>query len=154
MRTRLIFLPLLLCTTPAFAQAAPAATPAPKPSDPTAEMQRVLGDPAMADRLGNMMQGLSKAVLDLPVGEVQAAAEGRKPTAAERRMTVRDMARRDDPNFDRNFQRQIAQARPMIRQSMTAMSQALPGMMQGLQQAGKALERAAANMPDPTYPKR
>jgi hypothetical protein len=42
----------------------------------------------------------------------------------------------------------------MIRQSMAAMSQALPAMMHGLQQAGKALERAAANMPDPTYPKR
>jgi hypothetical protein len=101
-----------------------------------------------------MMQVLSKAFLDLPVGEVQAAVEGRTPTAAERRMTVRDVARRDDPNFDRNFQRQIAQTGPMVRQSMAAMSQALPAVMQGLQQAGKALERAAANMPDPTYPKR
>jgi hypothetical protein len=48
----------------------------------------------------------------------------------------------------------MAQAKPMIQQSMTAMSQALPGIMKGLQQAGQALERAAANMPDPTYPKR
>jgi hypothetical protein len=152
MRTRLILFPLLMSATPAFAQAA--APVPPPPRDPTAEMQRVLNDPAMADRLGNMMQVLSKAFLDLPVGEVQAAVEGRTPTAAERRMTVRDVARRDDPNFDRNFQRQIAQTGPMVRQSMAAMSQALPAVMQGLQQAGKALERAAANMPDPTYPKR
>jgi hypothetical protein len=152
MRTRLILFPLLLCATPAFAQAAAPAPP--PPSDPTVEMQRVLNDPAMADRLSSMMQGISHAFLNLPVGEVQAAVEGRKPTASEKRMTVRDMARRDDPNFDRNFQRQIAQSGPMIRQSMAAMSQALPAMMHGLQQAGKALERAAANMPDPTYPKR
>jgi len=69
-------------------------------------------------------------------------------------MTVRDMARKDDPNFDRNFQRQMAQTGPMMRQSMKALGDAIPAMMQGLSQAGKALERAAANMPDPTYPKR
>jgi hypothetical protein len=154
MRISLILLPLLLAASPAFAQAAAPVTPAPQAKDPTAEMQRVLNDPAMADRLANIMQGLSKAFLNLPVGEVQAAVEGRKPTAAERRMTVRDIERRDDPHFDRDFQQRMAQAKPMIQQSMTAMSQALPGIMQGLQQAGKALERAAANMPDPTYPKR
>jgi hypothetical protein len=69
-------------------------------------------------------------------------------------MTVRDIERRNDPNFDRDFQQRIAQAKPMVQQSMKALSDALPAMMQGLQQAGSALERAAAKMPDPTYPKR
>jgi hypothetical protein len=154
MRTSLILLPLLLAASPAFAQPAAPVTAPPQAKDPTAEMQRVLNDPAMADRLANMMQALSKAFLNLPVGEVQAAVEGRKPTVAERRMTVRDIERRDNPDFDRDFQQRMAQAKPMIQQSMTAMSQALPGIMKGLQQAGQALERAAANMPDPTYPKR
>ena len=147
MRKTLILLPILLTTSPALAQTAP--TP-----PETAQIERALNDPAMADRLTNAMQVMSKAFLDLPAGEVQAALEGRRATPAEKRMTVRDMARRDDPNFDRNFQRQIAQSGPMIRQSMRAMSQALPAMMQGLTQAQHALERAAANMPDPTYPKR
>jgi len=150
MRTGLILLPLLLSSAPAFAQAAP-----PPASPPAAqEVQRVLNDPAMVDRMTGMMQAMSKAFLNLPVGEIQAAAEGRPPTPAERHMTVRDVARRDDPNFDRNFQQRIAQSGPMVKQSMRALSDALPGMMQGLQQAGRALERAAANMPDPTYPKR
>ena len=35
-----------------------------------------------------------------------------------------------------------------------ALNQALPAMMQGLNQAQQALERAVANMPDPTYPRR
>jgi len=150
MRNKLILLPLLLGARPAFAQAAP------PPVAPRAEqeVQRVLNDPAMVDRMTGMMQAMSKAFLNLPVGEIQAAAEGRPATQAERHMTVRDMARRDDPNFDRNFQQQIAQTGPMVKQSMRALSDALPSMMQGLQQAGKALERAAANMPDPTYPKR
>ena len=117
-------------------------------------MQRVLNDPAMADRLSGMMQAMSQAFLNLPVGEIQAAAEGRKPTAAERRMTVRDVGRRDDPKFERNFERQMANSKPMIQQSMRALSTALPAMMKGMEDMGRALERAAANMPDPTYPKR
>ncbi len=152
MRTQSIFIPLLLCTAPALAQTPPPA--APQVQQTPQDMQRVLNDPAMADRLANVMQALSKAFLDLPVGQVQAAVEGRQPTAAERKLTVRDMGRRDDPNFDRNFRQQIANSKPMIEQSMKALSQALPAMMKGMDEAGQALERAAANMPDPTYPRR
>lgn len=148
MRNILIAIPLLLCAAPALSQAAPPAQPQ------ISEVQNVLANPAMADKLANMMQAMSDAFLNLPAGEVQAAIEGRKPTAAEKRMTVRDVARKDDPNFDRDFRQQIAQAKPMIQHSMKALSTALPAMMQGLSQASKAIERAAANMPDPTYPKR
>ena len=154
MRTSLILLPLLLGASAAFAQAAAPVTPPPATPNAGQEMQRVLSDPTMADRLTGMMQAMSRAFLDLPAGQIQAAAKGRAPTAAEKHMTVRDMARRDDPNFDRNFQQRMAQARPMIQQSMKALSDALPAMMNGLEQAEKGLERAAANMPDPTYPKR
>jgi hypothetical protein len=142
-RTTLVLIPLLLCATPALAQ-----SPAPSP------LPRALTDPATADKLANAVQGISKALLDLPVGEVQAAMEGRPPTPAERKLTVRDLGRRDDPNFDRNFRQQIAQARPAIEHGMKVLSTALPAMMKGLEDAGRAIDRAAANMPDPTYPKR
>jgi uncharacterized protein involved in exopolysaccharide biosynthesis len=142
MRKTLILLPMLLCASPALAQ-----QPAPQPPPQ-------LTDPAVADRLANAMQAMSKALLDLRVGELKAAVEGGQATPAEKRMTVRDIARRDDPDFDRKFQQRMAQTGPMVRQSMKALNDALPAMMQGLQQAEKALERAAANMPDPTYPKR
>ena len=148
MRTKLLMFPLLLCTTTAFAQTA---GPAARDS---AQVQSMLNDPAMADRLANVMQVMSKSFMNLPVGEVQAALEGRAPTRAEKRMTVRDIARRDNRNFERDFQQQMANAKPMVQQGMKALSDALPAMMQGLQQAGGALERATANMPDPTYPKR
>src|SRR5436190_19015389 len=123
MRKILTALPIVLCASPALAQPAPSAGPDP------AQIQRILADPAMADRLTGMMQALSKAFLDMPVGELKAAAEGRRATPTEKRMTVRDMARKDDPDFDRNIQRQIAQSGPMIRQSRKAMSDALRGIM-------------------------
>jgi hypothetical protein len=149
MRTAIAVLALLI--------AAPAAAQAPAPSaPPPAEQQveRALNDPAMADRLAHAMDAVSKAFLNLRVGEVQAAVEGREATPAEKQMTVRDLERRSDPDFERNFRRQMAQVRPIMQQSMKAMAEALPAMRQGLEQAREAIERAAANMPDPTYPKR
>ena len=141
MSKSLFILPLLLSASPALAQPAPQLPPE-------------LTDPATADKLANAMQGLSQALLDLRVGEVRAALEGRQASPAERRMTVRDMARQDDPNFDRHVQQDMANVRPMVRQSMNALNQALPAMMQGFAQAQQAIERAVANMPDPTYPRR
>ena len=143
MRKILVLLPLLGFAAPAMAQPAP-----------PLQLPPELTDPATADRLADAVQGLSQALLDLRVGEVRAALEGRPPSPGERNMTVRDMARRDDPNFDRHVQRDIANVRPMMRQSMNALNQALPQMMQGLNQAQQALERVVANMPDPTYPRR
>ena len=148
MRKSLILLPLSVSAAPAIAQNA---TP---PRGEIGQVERVLADAATADRLTNVVQALSNAVLDLPVGQLQAAVEGRPLTPADRNTTVRDIARRDDPNFDRDFHQKVAQAGPMVRQSMQAMSQALPEMMQSLKHAQKALERAAANMPDPNYPVR
>jgi hypothetical protein len=142
MRLMLIPVSLLLCATPALGQA------------PAQQVPPQLTDPAMAEKLANTAQALSKAFLDLRIGEIQAAVEGRKPNAADRKLTVRDLGRRDDPNFERNLRQQMAQAKPMIQQSMKALADALPSVMQGLEQAQKSLERAAANMPDPTYPKR
>ncbi len=147
MRNLLIAVPLALLAAPAVA-----AQPAPRPEP--IQVPAEITDPAFTDRLADMMQAMSKVFLDMPIGEVQAAAEGRKATAAERKLTVRDIGRRDDPNFDRNFDRQIAQARPMIQQSMKAFAQALPAITKSLSEAAGALERATANLPRPDYPRR
>jgi hypothetical protein len=64
------------------------------------------------------------------------------------------MARRDDPDFDRHMQQQIANVGPMMQRSMNALNQALPAVMQSLTEAQKSIERAVSNIPDPTYPRR
>jgi hypothetical protein len=138
----------------ALLAAQPADAPAAPPPPPAVQLPPQLTDPATGDKLANVMEALSHAFLNLPVGEVQAAVEGRPATRADRRLTVRELARRDDPNFDRNLERRIAEARPKIQSSMRALATALPQVMQGLHQAREAIERAAANMPDPNYPKR
>ena len=132
-----------LIATPAAAHQAPSVPQVPKE----------LTDPAMADKLARMMQVLSRSFLELPVGELEAAAEGREPTPADRARTVRSKGRKDDPNFDRNFQRHITNSKPMIESAMKAMAAALPAMMEGLSKAGHELEKATANLPTPKYPK-
>ena len=136
MRTALALLPLTLLATPAVA--------APPPQVPPQ-----LSDPATIDRLTNAMQALSHAMMNLPVGQIQAAVEGRPVTPADRNRTLRDI----EPGLDRDVQAQIAQARPRMQASMKALSEAMPAMMQSLHEAKKALDRAEANMPDPNYPK-
>lgn len=142
---------LLLAVSIALIAAPVAAQPAPQPGQ--IQVPQELTDPAMADKLARILQGLSKALMELPVGEVQAAVEGREATAQEKRMTVRDLARRGDPEFDRKLEQQIAQSKPMIEQSMRALSQALPAMTKALSDVARQMERATANMPRPDYPR-
>src|SRR4051812_9121739 len=124
MRKYLILLPLLLGATPAVAQ------------DPAAgiKVPRELTDPRTAAKVDRAMQAMTKALLALKVGEVQAAVEGRTPTPAERKLTVGDLARRDHVDV----QRQIAEAGPKIAQGMKALSDALPAIMKAVDNASRA----------------
>ena len=143
MRLFLIALPLTLIAAPAIAQ--PARAP---------ELPRELTDPAMADKLGKMAGALSRALLDLNVGEVQAAVEGRPVTQADRRRTVRDMAARGDPNIERNIERQAATSGAAIQAGAKAIAAALPAIIDAIDRAADEIDRATANLPQPGYPRR
>jgi len=141
MRKILIVLPLALCASPAFAQAAPQLPPE-------------LTDPATVHRLAGTLESLTQALMTVRIGEAKAALEGREATPRERNMTVGDYARRNDPNFDRHIHQQIATIEPQVQRGVQAMNRALPALMQSLDDAQRAVDRALANMPDPTYPRR
>jgi len=137
MRATIFALPLLLSATPLCAQT-------PVPQIP----------PAAVDKVANTLDAVTDAIMSLPVGRLQAAIDGRAPTAAEQQMTVRDLEARKDPEFESKLHRHIAEARPMVRQSIRAVNDAIPQMVEGLQQVSRSLQRATANLPDPSYPKR
>jgi hypothetical protein len=141
MRRSLILLPLLLLSSPALAQ-------------PVPQLPPELSDPAMAQRLTGAVQAISNAFLDIRIGEIRAAIDGREADPGERNMTVRDMARRDDPDFDRHVQQKIASVGPVVQQGAQAVNRALPVVMRDLIDAQQSIERAVANLPDPTYPRR
>ena len=142
MRKTLIILPLLLSATPAFAQ------------QPVPQLPPELTDPAAAMKLARTMQVLSTALLNIRVGDMHAALEGREATPAERDETVGDIVRRKDPDFDRHLQEQVATVGPKIQRSMRAINRALPQVMRDVDDAQRSLERAVSNLPDPNYPRR
>lgn len=138
---RMLAVPLLVLAAPAAAE------------PDTSGIEQALRDPATAERIDRSIGALTDALLDLKVGEFQAAIEGRQPNAADRALTVRELERRSgrDPEAIR---RQVREAGPAIAKSMNALAEALPALTRALADVEKAVERAAANMPDPTYPKR
>jgi hypothetical protein len=141
MRKTLIILPLLLSASPAFAQQA-----SPIPLE--------LTDPATVHRLAGTLDQLSRALMNVRIGEARAALEGRDAPPQERNMTVGDYVRRNDPNFDRHMHQQIASVEPQVQHGVQAVNRALPAVMQALGDAERAVDQAVANMPDPTYPRR
>lgn len=148
MRAFQLILPLALVASPALAQSRPA------PPPETITVPPEITDPATFDRLGGMMHALSKAFLNLPVGEIEAAAEGRPVTRADRGRTLGELGRRDDPNFERNLDRDIEASRGAMQASMKAFTAALPAVNRSLAEARRAIEQVTANLPSPVYPRR
>jgi hypothetical protein len=147
MRAFQLILPLALIASPALAQ--PPASP-----PETIAVPPEITDPATFDRIGDMMHALSKAFVNLPVGEIEAAAQGRPVTQADRRHTIGDLGRKHDPNFDRNLDRDIEASRGAMQASMKAFTAALPALNKSIAEARRAVEQATANLPSPLYPRR
>ncbi len=141
----------------AFALISAPATAAEPSQDSDFAIPPELTDPAMAQTLGKMFGILTKAMMDMPVGEMQAAVEGREPTAADKARTLRDVTGRD-PNFERKVEAQVAQSVPRMQASLKAMSKSLPAIAKAMEKAADemegSLDRATANLPQPGYPKR
>ncbi len=138
----LLILPLLTLASPALAQS----TPAPLPPQ--------MMDPALPAQLGRMAGALTHALMNLPVGELEAAIEGRPASPADRRKTVGSETRRDNPYVEQDIQRDVASSAGVMQSSARAMQRAMPAIEQALGQAAAAIERETANLPSPAYPRR
>ena len=128
------------------------AVAAPKPAPITVPPE--LSDPALADKLGRMSGALTKAVMDMPVGEIQAAIENRPATPADKARRVRDVAVRGDPYIERRIAAETAMSGRAMQVMTKALVASLPAILASLGNVQAELEKAVANLPDPTYPKR
>lgn len=142
MRAMILLVPMLAAAAPVSAQMA----------RPSAEMPVI--PPGAADRAASTLDAITDALLDLRIGKLKAAIDGRPASPAERQMTIRELEARKDPGFERRLHRQIAEARPVIRQGIEQVNDTVPDVMDSIDRIGRAFDRAMANMPDPTYPVR
>ena len=148
MRQFFLIVPFMLIAAPAVAAPSPRA---PAPEAPIA-IPPELTDPAVADQLGRVAGVLAKSLMNLPVGEMEAAIEGRDPTPADRTRTVRDSV--GDPDLDRRVSDEVARSGRTMQAAGKALAASLPSIMAAIDQARGELERAIGNMPDPYYPRR
>jgi hypothetical protein len=123
---------------------------APPPTAPI--LPPVLTDPAMADQVGNIAGVLTRSLMNLPVGEVEAAIEGRVPTRADRQRTVRDSI--GDPYLDQRIAAEAAASGRTIQAASRALAASLPSILQAVEGARGEIERAIGNLPSPAYPRR
>jgi len=142
MRHSLLLLSALLIATPAVAAQ----------SGPPVALPPVLADPALADNLGQVAGVLTRSLMNLPVGELEAAIEGRPVTPADRAKTVRDSV--GDPYLDQRVAAEAAASGRTMQAAAKALVGSLPAIMRSLEGAKAELERAIGNLPDPTYPRR
>ena len=135
-----------------LASAAPvAAQPAPRQphSASEAELPPEITDGRMIDQVGSMVGALTRAFLDLPVGELEAAVENRPVTREDKRRTVRTVTGTDE----RELTAGIEESKGAVKAGGEAMARALPVIREALNKAGDEIERATANLPQPGYPR-
>lgn len=142
MRALLLALPLVFLSVPAAAAPAEANAISIPPE---------LRDPAVADKLTRALVPLSRALMNMPIGELEAALAGREPTDADRTKRLSDEI---GPEGQKELEASIAAAGPKMQAMQKAMVASLPAIMSALGDVGKQLEQATANLPDPTYPRR
>jgi len=86
--------------------------------DDTAESEMIekLNDPAFQDGMVQMMSGLMTAMMDLPIGQMAATMEKALPEGMKKPghhstidpdATIGDLARQDDPDFERNIENKM-----------------------------------------------
>ena len=138
----LLLTPLLALASPALAQSAPHDSAIP----------RELTDPAMPAQVGRMAGALTRALMNMPIGEVEAAIDGRPATPADRTRTIGSTV--GGPGMERQVEQQVASSAGTLQSSARALQRAMPAIERALGQAAADIERATANLPDPTYPRR
>ena len=137
---RLLLLPALLMATPAAAQ-----TAAPVPPLPPE-----VASGQIVDQLQPMLRALSRAFLNLPVGEIEAAMANRPVTARDKNKTVKDATGMSERELDR----EIVASTGTLKAGTQAMARSWPVISRALSQVGEEMEKAIANAPSPVYPKR
>jgi hypothetical protein len=120
MRKALLALSLMSVAAPALAQS--------EAQRDVEKMADVLGDPVTQDMAAGAIGAMMDAILDMRIDGIAKAIEplNKGKTAALPGRTVRDLARRDDPDFEDKMQSGTRQAVGSIGALASALAVAMP----------------------------
>ena len=119
---------------------------------PAQPLPQMLTDPLLADQIGRAAGAVTRSLMNVPVGEIEAAVEGRPATRADRARTMGDSI--GDPYLEQRIADQAAASGRTIQAASQALASSLPAILQAIDGAKADIERAIGNLPDPTYPRR
>ena len=157
MRKFLIAAAALGAAAPAIAQQ-PASTPgnqaattAPRPDPRDEELRRNMPDPAELKAMGDVAARAMEAMMDVPIGPLREAVEGRKLSRKEREETLGDVARRDDRQFKERMRGQMGVASIAMAALMEQMVTIAPVLRNTLEDVSRRVEDAARAAPQRPY---
>lgn len=146
MRRFLIASAALAAAAPALA-AQPAAPPV-LPADPRdAEIRAAMPDPAEMKAMGEAAARAVDAMMEVPIGPLREAVEGRKLSARERSETIGDRAVRDDPHFRDRMNAGIASASVAMAALAEQMVTIAPVLRRTLDDVAQRMEEAIRTAP-------
>lgn len=112
------------------------------------DLGRDMRDPQMQARVGDGIATIVDVLFELPIGGLLNAAEGMDPRASKRharydpRMTVGDIASRDNPNLRGHMRRTARQMPRMMGAMAEAMAQMAPVFERAMEQVEQDWDRA------------
>lgn len=127
------------------AWAAQPAAPGPNPRDE--EMRQALPDPAEMKAMGEVAARAMDAMMDVPIGPLREAVEGRKLSPRERAETIGDQARREDPYFRERMRDQIGLATVAMGTLAEQMATIAPVLRRTLEEVEQRFEEAMRTAP-------
>ena len=116
------------------------------------ELQKRLADPKTGAMISAITVAMTDAMMDMKVGPMVAAAEGRKPTRAEKKRTMRDMVEANDPKAEQKIKAAAAQSGQTLQAAGAAMAVMLPKLIEVFGTMGEQMEEVVANLPRPVDP--
>ncbi|HWH18786.1 MAG TPA: hypothetical protein VNT77_10725 [Allosphingosinicella sp.] len=145
-----------LAASAAAQQPAPPARPdAPArtaPMDPRdEEIVRSIPDPREVEAVGAAAGRAMDAILDMPVGPLREAIEGRRLSRREREETLGDHAAKDDPYFRERMRDQLAVAGVAVGVLAEQMAVMTPVLRQTLEDVERRVEEAVRTPPPHDY---
>jgi hypothetical protein len=133
----------------AFALAAPAAAHPEEPADPRdRELVRAIPQAAEVEAMGETMDRVVGAVLDMPIGPLVDAIEAADPSAPRDRRryrrdeTVGDVASGGDPYFEERLRDQIRGTSAAMGVMAEQLAVVAPEMRRAIERAGEDIDRA------------
>lgn len=141
-------MPRLRFAVPLALLALPVPAAAAEPDAELAQVAETLQDPATQDALADTLGALVAAMMDLKIGGIVEAAGKIDPAAnakpVDPDMTLGEMAAKDNPDFERNLDRDVRQGTRMLGAAAGAMAKMLPQLADLARDVEARIEQARA----------